>query len=450
MGAWEGIDRFEALQDHIASEWIRKAARLEGDTGSWTRRRDMPLADILRCTLWKKGLTATMELRQYFQAAGNMEQTVSKQDYLKQRQKLNPEVFRLLNRKYLQNFYEGREVKTWYGMVVLAIDGSRVEIPNSAENRREYGESENRYGKAVARANFSGLYDLYNRFFLDIGLHHFRSSEIEEARAHIPELRKIVGKLPTLIIFDRNYVSLEFMNYLEKRGIKYLIRLHSGDYKTEVAGMSRADEEVELAHNKIRLEHLRRTMPEREQELAKEGSTPARILKVTLDNGEKGALITNLTGQGAREIKRLYRKRWLIEQKYHTLKNKLKFESVTGRASIYVEQDFRAQVLVFNMVQDLITLAERRLKQRSRKQGYWYEMRINENIAIGLYKEQFIRLILEEDTERKNELFLRLKEAMMKNIVPVRILPGRKRRWKYFNKYKCNQKPSFGRGRFFV
>jgi hypothetical protein len=348
-----------------------------------------------------------------------------------------------LNRKYLQNFYEGKDVKKWHGMVVLAIDGSRVEIPNSVENRREYGESVNQYGKAVARANFSGLYDLYNRFFLDIGLHHFKSSEIEEARAHIPELKKIAGELPTLIIFDRNYVSLEFMNYLEKMGIKYLIRLRSGNYKTEVAGMKTADEGVELAHNKIRLEHLRRTMPKREKELAKESSTPARILKMTFDNGEKGALITNLTEYRAVDIKRLYRKRWLIEQKYHTLKNKLKFESVTGRASIYVEQDFRAQVLVFNMVQDLITGAEQRLKQRSRKRAYRYKTRINENIAIGLYKEQFIRLILEEDTGRKNELFLQLKKAMIKNIVPVRTLPGRARRWQYFNKYKCNQKSSF-------
>jgi hypothetical protein len=63
-------------------------------------------------------------------------------------------------------------------MVVLAVDGSRVEIPNREENRRVYGESENKYGKGVARANFSGLYEVYNRFFLDIGVHHYRSSEL--------------------------------------------------------------------------------------------------------------------------------------------------------------------------------------------------------------------------------------------------------------------------------
>jgi hypothetical protein len=55
-----------------------------------------------------------------------------------------------------------------------------VEVANGEKNRRVYGTSENKYGKAVVRANFSGLYDVCNRFFLDIGVHHFRSSEIEE------------------------------------------------------------------------------------------------------------------------------------------------------------------------------------------------------------------------------------------------------------------------------
>jgi hypothetical protein len=90
-------------------------------------------------------------------------------------------------------------------MVVLAVDGSRVEIPDSAENRREYGESENRYGKAVAQV-------------------------------HLPEIKEVVGEQPVLVIFDRNYSSLEFMNYLEKAGVHYLIRLHSGDYKAERSG----------------------------------------------------------------------------------------------------------------------------------------------------------------------------------------------------------------------
>jgi hypothetical protein len=143
----------------------------------------------------KKGLTTTMEVRQYFQEAGQEEQTVSKQDYLRQRQKLNPQEFKYLNRQYLGDFYCGEEAVLWEGHVVLAIDGSRAEIPNSLENRKKYGKSENQYGKGVARADVSGIYDVYNGFPLDLGIHPYKSSEITEAKAHIPALREIVGEI---------------------------------------------------------------------------------------------------------------------------------------------------------------------------------------------------------------------------------------------------------------
>jgi hypothetical protein len=85
----------------------------------------MPLHDILTCTLVKKGLSTAMEVRQYFQGIGKEEQTVSKQAYLQQRQKLNFEAFTMLNRDYLKRFYESGEAILWNGHVVCAVDGSR-------------------------------------------------------------------------------------------------------------------------------------------------------------------------------------------------------------------------------------------------------------------------------------------------------------------------------------
>jgi IS4 transposase len=115
--------------------------------------------------------------------------------------------------------------------------------------------------------------------------------------------------------------------------------------------------------------------------------------------------MTNLKEGTTAEILRLYRKRWAIEQKYRTLKNKLKFESVTGKASIYAEQDFWAQALVFNMVQDLIIPAECRATKRAKKRRLKHETLINENIAIRLFKEQFVRLMIEGNEGRKDGIF---------------------------------------------
>jgi hypothetical protein len=435
--------RIEQAIEEIHSEWIKNAARFEGDFSSWTRRRDMPLEDMLICALAKKGLSGVMEVRHYFQAAEKVEQTVSKQDYFQQRKKLNPEVFRLLNRNYLKRFYGGQEAKTWRGYLVMAADGSRAEIPDSAENRLFYGESVNKYGNRVARANVSALHDVFNRFLLDIGIHNYRSSEILDAKEHITALKEIVGDRPVLIMFDRNYESLEFMDFLEEKGVKYLIRLHKGNYKAEKAGMKGCDEEVELAYTTERLGYIRKRTPQRALEMAEKQSVRVRIIKTVFPNGEPAAFMTNLTEGSTGEVLRLYRKRWVIEQKYHTLKNKMKFESVTGKASIYVAQDFWAQTFVYNIVQDLITAAECRAVKKAKKKRYKYKIRINENIAIGLFKEQLIRLILEENDHRKDDMFQHLIADMEQNIVPIRNLKSAPRRWKYYNKYKCNQKPSF-------
>jgi hypothetical protein len=66
-----------------------------------------------------------------------------------------------------------------------------------------------------------------------------------------------------------------------------------------------------------------------------------------------------------------------------------------------------------------------------------------ENIAIGLFKEKFIRLMIEEGDSLKGEMFRQLTAGMERNIVPVRKPRSAHRKWKYFNKYKCNLRPSF-------
>ena len=294
MSEYETRFCMEQLLLEIHSEGIREAARLTGDLSSWTRHRNMPLAEILRCTLGKKGLSTTMELRHYFQAMGKGAQTVSKQDYLWQRQQLNPAVFKLLNGNYLKRFYDGQAAIPWHGYLVMALDGSHAEIPNREENRQVYGESINKYGKQGARTHLSVVYDEFNRFLLDIGMHHYHSSEIEDAKAYIGALKAITRERSVLIIFDRNYESLEFVDFLEQEGIKYLIRLHKGNYEAEKAQMSSADEEVELVFTRARLGHLRAKSPERMRALAQQQSKRVQILKTKFVNGQEVAFITNM------------------------------------------------------------------------------------------------------------------------------------------------------------
>jgi hypothetical protein len=288
-------------------------------------------------------------------------------------------------------------------------------------------------------------------------VHEYKSSEIAAAKKQIESVKKIIGEQPALIIFDRGYPSLEFINFLEKQDINYLIRLKSSDYRKERNNRESDDGEVKIEHTCQRIAALKKKDPAMAQELLEKEFTKARIIETDIGKGKESgrgkrrkkaetgwAFITNISEKyNGEEIAKLYWKRWDIEKKFQTIKNKMKFESNTGKASIYVRQDFWSGVIAFNMVQDVIHSTEEELKEETEKKHYKYEMRINENIAIGLFKEQIIHILLEDNSKKQGALFDKLTEEMLKSIVPVRTLPSKKRKWNYFNKYKCNQKPSY-------
>ncbi|WP_243186798.1 hypothetical protein [Clostridium muellerianum] len=133
--------------------------------------------------------------------------------------------------------------------------------------------------------------------------------------------------------------------------------------------------------------------------------------------------MTNLPIEfSGKEIENLYFKRWEIEKKYHTLKNKMKFESVTGKATLCVYQDFWAQIVIYNMIQDVLHSSNKNVEKETEKHEYKYPIRINENIAIGMFKEKFIKLLIEPNDTIREEKLLQLQKAIEKYILPTRNL----------------------------
>ena len=280
---------------------------------------------------------------------------LSVQGYLQQRKRLDPEVFSYLNSEYLKDFYSSDEVELWNGYLLLAIDGSKAEVPNSRENRERFGQSNNQHSQVgQVRALVSGMYDVLNRFYLDIEIEHISISENELAKQNLRHLKNMNLKQPILVIFDRGYPAIEFVDFLESQGIHYLFRLSSNDYIVERTKMKSHDETVLLTHTSQRLTKIRKKHLECYEHMKEKGKTQVRISVSELPSGKDLTLMTNLpTEITPRQLSDLYYQRWEIEKKYHTLKNKMKFESVTGKSTIYVYQDFWSQILVYNMIQDI-------------------------------------------------------------------------------------------------
>ncbi|GHV34939.1 hypothetical protein AGMMS4952_27320 [Spirochaetia bacterium] len=435
--------RFNKIPGWIGSKDLRNRARTAAAPNAFSRNRKMPLQDILLCTLAKKGKTGSMEVRKFFEDKGGGA-GVSKQGYFQQRKKVNYEVFAALTADYLQDFYQGDEPLRWHGYLVLAVDGSKVEVPNSPENQKTFGAVTNQHGQTLARALLSSVMDVYNDFFLDIQIDTISASEKELARKHIAPVKAIIGDAPCILIADRNYPSLGMAHILEEQGIRYLFRLKTGDYQKERDAMEGRDEEVLLRHTPARLKSMKKSTPELAGTLTTTGSTQTRIINLKLDSGQEVTLMTNIpTDISTEEVQQLYLKRWQIEKKYHTLKNKMQFESITGKASVYVYQDFWAQVIVYNMIQDVMHSANEEAELRGMEKAYTYPIRVNENIAIGLFKDRFVKIFVEPDEENRLELLSQLQSDIERYVLPVRVSPTSPRTRHPSNKHPQNLKPSF-------
>ncbi|WP_446787581.1 IS4 family transposase [Macellibacteroides fermentans] len=415
--------RYSNMLEEIQAPKILEYSRLEDNPNSFSRKRKMPVDDLIISVLSRKGLTTAMDIFDYYEEKKTND-AISKQAYLKQRKKLNYRVFTHLNQSYLINFYRNLTSEDlFHGFLVMAVDGSKAEVPASDENRKQFGERNRE--KGTIRALVNCITDVFHQFTLAMQLGSIYDSESELALLNIQAAKEIVGEIPLLLLFDRGYPGIELMNCLDKAGIKYVFRLASNDYKNERSKMTKPDETVKLEHTRPRLAKIRKKRPEAAVWLSTMDYTETRIILASTPSEKGIAFATNLFNElESEEVVNLYFNRWKIEEGYNTLKNKLKFESVTGEAAIYVYQDFWAQVLVYNMVQDILNSSNAELLKKTEMDEYKYPIHANENMAVGLFKRAIIGIMLEGNPNIREKKMIKLQKTIEKYTLPYRQCKG--------------------------
>lgn len=412
----------------------------------FTRNRKISCKDIIYFTLNKRGLSLKMEMNKFKDMTGKMED-VSKSALCQQRKKINPEIFKELNSDYIKNSYDNpRDYKTIKGYIVMAIDGMKIEVPDSKELREEYGTSQGRDGQRTsARALTSCLYDVVNNWVIDAQIDKFKGSERELAKKHIAELvLTLTGEIElekVIILFDRGYPSLEMIYLLQEIGIKYIFRGKISSYRKEIEKMETEDEEIEIKITEKKVKSVEEK--EVKEKLRKKGKIETRIVKYQLETGEEEILITNLEEKefAREEVGKLYFRRWNIELAYNIAKNKLELQNFSGQNKIVVEQEFYGQMLMLNIAEDFRKDANKGIEKK-KENGYKYDYQVNMNTLIGLLRERFILILISmaiNNDEKSQREYDELIEEIRKELVPIR--PGRKnerKEYKGYNKYKKN------------
>lgn len=223
-----------------------------GNPNHFTRNRKMPVPHLLISILVRKGRTLYMELRE-LNKKFRIQNGISKPGYLKQRMKLNPHAFKILAIHHAQSFYKDPEsIKSWKDYLILAVDGTSLNVPLTIENVQTYGDTAKHGRRARPQIGLSCLFDVKNRMLIDMSTGPCKLNERQEALLHMEQAVNVIGNKKSIYISDRGYPSGEFFLELLDRKKLFLARLGSASFKREQQSMDSDDCDVCVVFDKTR------------------------------------------------------------------------------------------------------------------------------------------------------------------------------------------------------
>ena len=297
--------------------------------------------------------------------------SVSKQALSKARQFISPDLFKELFYLSVDLFYKHIPArKLWHGLHLFAVDGSKLELPNSPSNFDFFGKL---FGHPDPNRQFSMalssiIYDVLDDYIVHASLHHYLASERSAAIEHLKILKDLGIFHNSIVIFDRGYYSENFFRYCVEHGHLCLMRLKEG---YNLAKKCSGDVHTFLPGN------------------SKDGTTDidVRVIEVTLDDGTKEYLATNLFDPLITQamFQELYFYRWPVETKYKELKSRLSMEEFSGATTVSVFQKFFINMLLSNLASLIKNQADEELLVSSRSSNK-YRYQANRAFVIGRIK----------------------------------------------------------------
>ena len=379
-----------------------------GDT-DFTRTRKLPFWRVAVLILrgWKTSFQN--RINKFFDDLGLLENIPTASAFCQAREKIKPKFFKVLNENVARFFYDNYEkeglVKKWKGRLLWAVDGSRINISDTAETREKYSIQVNQYNEeGVVQALASFLFDVLNEISINSSLDELKSEKSFIFDEHIRHYNR-----DAIVIYDRLYADYSIAASHIKAGIDFVIRCPMSNTFKNVEKFIKSDlidEVVSLKTTKKQKKFVK------ERELPEE--IKLRLVKVELENGEIEVLMTSLKDKKkykAEDLKWLYNKRWGIETYLDRLKNQLEVERFSSGKLIGIEQDFYGIVLLSTLESVISKEDEKEMIEESREKQLKYEYKINKSISYSALVDHIVDILLdlnkppEEVVEDMGKLF---------------------------------------------
>lgn len=334
-------------------------------------------------------------LRRYFRDDMKEERSMSQQALSKARSHFDHSPFETIFRNTVHMRYcEGHDIALLHGYQVLAIDGSTIALPDVPALLGAFGGVGRNADSPAGKA--SVLYDVRNDFIMDAALDKAGASERELAMQHIKALNEICPDTKKLIIFDRGYPSAELIAELNRKDIRFLMRVRR-KWNLDVDALGAHEGVVQLANG-----------------------ASLRVVRFQLPCGEMETLITDLFELPLDAFPELYFMRWPIETKYDVLKNKLLLENFTGCSKNVVLQDFWASMALCNFVAVAKAEATATIQEERANKDNKYVYVPNQNSVIAILRDHLVAACFLPNRKEQERHLAIIEAEIRKSVVPLR------------------------------
>jgi hypothetical protein len=375
---------------------------------SFARKRILGFVDLITLQLNRVVLSLAVELEKFLTIM-HTGKGYSKQAFSKARGKLKHTAFVALHQEFVKDYYRLGGYKLYKGKYLLvAVDGSLCQLPESGQPASYFGRSGNQHGQGMVMGRASVMYDVLNQISLDNIFGPCRESEKAMFDKHQQNFASQLPfiKHPLLYLLDRSYPSFDRLQDLQQQGDCFVVRCKAGFCKEvkEFVGKDIDEQTIYIAC----------------KDRNKAPSAPAgihlRIVRVLLPGAEYEYLLTN-TDFNYKQLSALYFMRWKVETFYSFLKEHMQLENFSSKTVEGVLQDFHACLLTANISSLLIQEAQQELEQEGQDQDNKYHYQINKNVAVGILRDKIPELLLSPN--KHEDILEELKMRIKRHKVPI-------------------------------
>jgi hypothetical protein len=336
----------DLFRRNITPEWIEEALAAAGV--ATMRKRRLPAEQVVWVVLGM-ALFRDRPLEDFVSkldlALPSDGRTIARSSIAQARKKLGSEPLRWLfgrcSEAWLQ---QSAHRHRWKGLSLFAVDGTSFRVPDSEDNRREFGGHPARNGtqSGYPLVRLASLMELSSHLLVGASFGAF------EGTHELQFARPLLDKIPedSLTILDRGFLGTSFLKGIEgARNRHWLVRGKSKTRPVVLSKLGPRDELVEFTttHSALSQEpDLPRTLVARRITYKKRGFDEVTLLSSLLDPRE-------FTRD---ELIELYHQRWEIELGYDEIKTELlhRQETIRSKTPSGVRQELWGILLVYNMI----------------------------------------------------------------------------------------------------